>query len=326
MTRREIHLRAMKLAASTHRELGTDLKEQVDIYLAIERLGVTLAFEQLEDLSGAYLPAADNTGGLAGIIINERHPRSRQRYTAGHELGHHLRDGVHVADRETDFLGRSSTVRDERELAADAFASWFLMPRLLVRHLARELHLGDQQTPEQIYTLSLRLGTSYLATATHLVNLAMLGPAAYRRAIAVTPKWIKAQLGVHGPGDSWGDVWRIRQDGDASSATPQPGDEIVIELTEIPSTGYIWQLERSPHRVSLIETTFEAPEDNEGEESYGASGTRLLTLRVEEPGITEVDVVKRHPWEPNAEAVERFSVKLAIAEKERGFLPVPATA
>jgi len=107
----------------------------------------------------------------------------------------------------------------------------------------------DQPTPEQIYTLALRLGTSYLATATHLVNLAMLGQAAYRRAVAVTPKWIKAQLGVHGPGDSWGDVWRIRQDGDASSATPQPGDEIVIELTEIPSTGYIWQLERSPHSV-----------------------------------------------------------------------------
>src|SRR5260370_9753872 len=97
-------MQAMKLAVALHRELETDLNHQVDVYAAIERLGIAIAFLPFTNLSGAYLPPAERTGGLTGITINSRHPRSRQRFSAAHELAHYLRHGIPVDEVQTQSL------------------------------------------------------------------------------------------------------------------------------------------------------------------------------------------------------------------------------
>ena len=205
---RRANLESMKRAVQLHTKLGTDPTKQVDVYSAIEKLGVTLAFLPLANLSGAYLPATEDTGGRSGIVINSKHPRSRQRYSAGHELGHHLRDGSAlelIVDHETEYHTRAATVvKNQREATAEAFAAWFLMPRRLVKHLMGQLNIKAQPTAEEAYRLSLELGTSYLATVGHLRALKLMTREGYSRLAKVPPKWIKRQLAAHGPGDSWG--------------------------------------------------------------------------------------------------------------------------
>src|SRR5438105_4377751 len=105
--RKQLQAEAIKLSAALHRELETDLTHQVDVYAAIAKLGIALAFKPLATLSGAFLPADRTTGGVPAILVNAKHPRSRQRFSAAHELAHYIRDGVPVEDADTDFLARA---------------------------------------------------------------------------------------------------------------------------------------------------------------------------------------------------------------------------
>lgn len=314
---RLIHIRAMRQAVALHRALKTDLSRPIDVYGAISRIGVTIAFEPLKGLSGAYLPKSPETGDIPGILINSRHPASRQRFSAGHELGHHLFDGELIFDQQTEYLPREGHAATEREATAEAFASWFLMPRELVHTMVERVGIKGYPSAEQVYRLSLELGTSYSATAHHLVDLKLLTRQQLQALVAVPPKWIKGQIAVHGPGDSWGDVWRVKRGHEGSTLNARPGDEIVVELDEIPSSGYSWELQDSPEGLRLIQSSFEAPHQirSRSEPTFGARGTRLVVLRAEEPGNTSVKLVMRHPWEPNQAPVDTFSINLAIEPK-----------
>jgi predicted secreted protein len=312
----------MKLAMEVHRQLGTDLTQQIDVYGAVGRIGVPLAFVPLHDLSGAYVPATPETDDIPGIIVNSKHPRSRQRYSAAHELAHHLRDGVLALDVATDVLARSeSLVKDQREAVAESFAAWFLMPRALVQSQMKQLRLGVDPTPEDVYRLSLALGTSYLATAAHLYTLKVISRGRLQELAKVPPKWIKNQVAVHGPGDSWGDVWLVRDaEGGRLRMTPRPGDEIVIELSENPSTGYVWRLEGEPAGLHVLESTFEAPADPR----YGVSGARRVILRADQPGLMEFRLLKTRLWQSQATPAEVLTVSLAVENRVETDLPAIA--
>ena len=314
---RRANFEAMKRAITLHKKLRTDMTRQVDVYAAIKGIGVDLAFLPLANLSGAYLRATEETGGLAGIVVNSKHPRSRQRFSAGHELGHHLRDGnqeVLIVDRQTEFHTRTAgLMKNQREATAEAFAAWFLMPRRLVEHLAGELHIADQPTAEDVYTLSLGLGTSYLATAGHLRALKVVTKDAYDRLAKVPPKWIKAQMAAHGPGDSWGDVWLIRQgDHDSARVTPRPGDEIVVELFEIPTSGYVWRLHGEPRHVRLVESDYEEASRAGAEDTYGANGRRRIVLQADHPGEETVQLEMARPWEASKPPQRVFTLEIAV--------------
>src|SRR5580698_631807 len=84
----DAHARAAVMASQLHAELGVNLESPIDVFAAVQRLGIVLAFSNLGATSGLYLPASPEQE-LPGILLNSQHPRSRQRYTAGHELGHH---------------------------------------------------------------------------------------------------------------------------------------------------------------------------------------------------------------------------------------------
>jgi predicted secreted protein/Zn-dependent peptidase ImmA (M78 family) len=313
------HITAMKLAYETHHRLATDLTEQIDVFGAIERLGVPVAFVPLKGLSGAYLPAVDDTNGLPGILVNSNHPRSRQRYSAGHELGHHLRDDKITYDVATDLLARSiAIVKDQREAIAESFAAWFLMPRPLVEGTLAQLGIASDPSPEQVYRLSLALGTSYLATAAHLLTLKVTSRERFKELAAVPPKWIKSQVAAHGPGDSWGDVWLVREQEGDIRLTPRPGDEIVIKLNENPSTGYVWMMDDQPSQVRVLESNFQASDELD----YGSTGERQMVLRVEQPGIFQLRLVKTRPWQ--TQVAPRRTLTLSIAAESRQETELPA--
>jgi predicted secreted protein len=316
----------MKAAFDAHRVLGTDLTRQVDVYSAIATFGVTLAFLPLTNLSGAYFPGLPETAGRAGIVINSRHPRSRQRYSAGHELCHHIRDRDVFWDTSTELLGRGQRPSDTREARAEAFAAWFLMPPSLIRSQWRQLGIEHHPTPESVYRLSLALGTSYLATASHLYTLKLIDRSLWQSLSQVPPKWIKSQLGIHGPGDSWGDVWRITErDGDRLSITPRPGDEIVVDLPELPSSGYVWSLATRTNQVQIEESSFEAAESvDDGTELFGGWGRRRIVMRAVEPGELELELVMRRPWESDERPTRTFAVDVRVEDRFEGYAPLAA--
>ncbi|HWT92972.1 MAG TPA: ImmA/IrrE family metallo-endopeptidase [Solirubrobacteraceae bacterium] len=82
----DAHARAAVAASELHADLDTDLTRPVDVFEAVKRLGLVLAFAPLGKVSGLYL----HRDPTPGILLHQGHPRTRQRYTAGHELGHHV--------------------------------------------------------------------------------------------------------------------------------------------------------------------------------------------------------------------------------------------
>jgi Zn-dependent peptidase ImmA (M78 family) len=154
------------MAAEMHSDLKISLDHPVDIFDAVERLGIVLAFVPLGRASGLYLPNQETPG----ILLNDGHPRTRQRYTAGHELGHHA--FRHAGDVDFDIEGallRGDVQRwPDREKEAEAFGAWFLMPRRLMRRGLESIGVQTPTSPYDVYTLSLWLGTSFTATARQL--------------------------------------------------------------------------------------------------------------------------------------------------------------
>ena len=113
-------------------------KAPVPIERLIKKLNIVLRHEALdEDLSGmAYIH-----GGVSMIGVNAIHHPNRQRFSAAHELGHHIlhsveiTSAVHVDKGATRILlrdGSSALGVDRLEIEANAFASELLMPRDLL--------------------------------------------------------------------------------------------------------------------------------------------------------------------------------------------------
>ena len=79
-------LTGMTAAQEEHQRLGTTMHERVPVFDVIEDARIWLFFQPMRTLYGAY----ERHGDAAGIIINSQHPLSLQRFTAGHEYGHHV--------------------------------------------------------------------------------------------------------------------------------------------------------------------------------------------------------------------------------------------
>lgn len=116
------------------------------------------------NISIEYAPLDDELSGMAFIkddekliLINSLHHPNRQRFTIGHEIGHHvlhteaLLNGVHV---DKGILRRdtiSSEGSEEIEIQANAFASELLMPSSAISEaLGHDFDLDDSKKVEQL--------------------------------------------------------------------------------------------------------------------------------------------------------------------------------
>lgn len=142
----------------------------------VERLarlrGAQVRYEPLEgDLSGMLFREADR----AIIGVNALHPKSRQRFTIAHELGHlelHERSGIHVDHR---FLvrrrdGRSSQAIDHEEIEANGFAAELLMPASMLEEDLAGVEV-DYEDERLTRWLADRYEVSFQAMAIRLTKL-----------------------------------------------------------------------------------------------------------------------------------------------------------
>lgn len=95
------------------------------------RLGlpvITSRFSSNSQVSGCLLHLADR--GTGAVMINSNHPRTRQRFTLAHELGHYLFDKASFNVCSTGIVRPGP--RSTSEYRADVFASALLLPRRAV--------------------------------------------------------------------------------------------------------------------------------------------------------------------------------------------------
>lgn len=317
-------LDAVAAAKRVHDELGLQSRATrgeglIDVFEAITELDIPLVFKPLNSALGLCLPAP-----LRGIIVTTRRGLHIQRFTAAHELGHAVLNHRGSIDRI--ILERGPLVptsgRDLQEVAADAFAAEFLLPRWLYRH-----HIQLQgwtvahhlRNPDIVYQLSLRMGASYEATCWGLVGHQILPQGEVdelRRAQVVR---LKASLGGEfRPGNSWADVWRLTRKDNGTKIVGNPDDLIRVELEEAAGSGHQWQVN------ALHEAGYEVLSDRSAFSRdpllYGGPNMRTLIARPPAGGAGSLTMRETQPWNPGTADDPEFSVTLSLQGPETGGL------
>lgn len=243
----DAHRLANIAAAQAHARLAVDLTgSRVDVVGAIHRADIALMWQPFPNLFGAFL---NEPGSAPGIIINAALPRGARRHTAAHELGHaHLAHSTSVDDGSTidtvfadevDAIPQTDRRRPwpDQEKAAEAFAAWFLMPRRVVIAALRVLELDRPQTAEDVYRLSLLLGTSYRTTLRHLPNLRLATTQSCNMWARTAPGTIKARLDRTAvpPPSRRPEVWKLTSRYDGLRLELEPGDRIVLPTLDHPA-------------------------------------------------------------------------------------------
>ena len=224
------HQEAMLLAAEAREDLGLDGFERVDVFEAIVATGLKLMFRPLQKVAGFYEPRRGSA--RAGVLVNSNHPLALQRYSAGHEYGHHLFDHGRQIDRATapSFARGSHTAEEQR---AEAFAAWFLMPPEAVATALERLALDRPRSEADAYALALRLGVSFKALCVHLPSLKLATRPVSERWFGTVLKSVKEYLTPDPPAGGWGhDVWVLREDDAASPLVVRCGDRLIFELPD----------------------------------------------------------------------------------------------
>lgn len=315
-------LDAVAAAKGVHRELSlrervTEGQGLVDVFEVISDLDIPLVFKPLASALGLCLPAP-----LRGIIVTTQRGLHIQRFTAAHELGHVILEHRGSIDREIPERGPFAMTdgRDLQEVAADAFAAEFLLPRWLYRH-----HIQSQgwtvhehlRNPDIVYQLSLRMGASYEATCWGLIGHQILPKHEVDRLRKVPVARVKSQLGGEfGPGNPWSDVWRLTTKDHGARLVGNPDDLLRIELEEHASSGYQWQLEalrEAGYQVLLDESAF-----SRDPLLYGGSATRTLITRPPDGGHGRIMLREAKPWRKGETDGSTFLVALALDGPERG--------
>lgn len=287
MLRREAEVRALR----ARRDLGVEMDRPVDIYGAIRAMRLWLLFQPLDGLFGMY----QRQDTAAGVVISVKVHPALQRYTAAHELGHHVMGHQAGIDPERNITRWTSL--NTQELGAQMFAAEFLMPLAAVNAAASSLGIGPGNLGEvAVYQLSLRLRTSYSAMITRLQTLSWIDRTEVARLRSIPPKQVKARLLGRPPTDSRSDVWLVTDRQEPAAISPLVGDEVLFSLEETPSTGYRWDPELADG-LAVEYDEFVEPIGTDLEEPIGGPGRRRLYVAVKEPLSSHVRFSLRRQWE-----------------------------
>jgi len=301
-------LRGTAAAARTHHELRS--REQweqnggrIDVFRAIDRRGLWLMFRPLDGLLGAYLDHPSRA-----ILINTQRPWSVRRYTAAHELGHHILghqtsvDGAQMIARSP-FRGGY----DPQEVEADAFAIAFLVPLWFVAGVMRQRSWksADMVNPANVYQLSLRAGASYEATCYALRNHKVVDTATSNKLTQMQPKKIKeALLTSFEPDNWWLDVWGLNETDNKAYLDLTLNDVIEISLAEHSGGGYMWDV------AGIAQADFEVISDRREQtdtsNAVGSHVRRRVTARAKSEGVGSVQFVERRPWEAPGQPLNSY--------------------
>jgi len=96
-----------------------------------------------------------------------------------------------------------------------------------------------------------------------------------------------------------------------TSIDAEPGETILVRLTETPTTGYRWALDHLDDEVLAKEgSEFVLPKDA----AIGAAGQRTFTFKATNRGAGRIALSLRRGWEGPGSAVDRFEVGVRVGE------------
>jgi len=165
--RKEWHLQGRVAADELRLALGLGTEAITDLWAFIDaQPDVDLAFHDFgNDADGLY-----RWNGRRGlIVINRRvHTFGRKRFTAAHELGHHVlhRDGELTEIFDANVYDDGG---ERKEVEANAFAAYFLAPDAAMK-AAFPGRRPAQITVEDVVDLMIRYGLSFRTAAFRLHN------------------------------------------------------------------------------------------------------------------------------------------------------------
>lgn len=294
---------AIREVAKRHLESG----RRIDVFKVIEDQRIWLMFQPLGRLYGFF----ERIGSEAGIVVHSGHPLSLQRFTAAHEFGHYVLGHLVSVDSEEKLQDSSD---DPDEVAAQAFASDFLMPMALVNRAVDRLGLRltiGRLSAEGAYQLALELGSSYAATVTQLVALKIIGKSLGHRLKAIRPLDIKISIAGARPESSRADLWKVTKGQDRDVILGM-ADQLLVEVPEVPTSGYRWALVHSPHGLDLTSDDLRRPPD--ASDTVGGSTLRRFVLTAISPVDSFVDLQLRREWESDGKAVDSLHLDVRVLE------------
>ena len=316
MNRREAILAGVGAANELHDQF--DIYEQfktgnasIDIFSIISQLGVKLLFKPLDGLLGLYIPYA-----CPGILVTTKRDLHVQRFTAAHELGHFvLKHKIVSLDKDIGFVARRSFGFNFQEIAADAFAAEFLVPKwLLVSHIKKQDWSKNQiLRSEIVYQLSLRLGLSYEATCWSLLSHEILSQPQVRTLRMNTPKESKKKALKNITPETWyPDVWLITTNDDGTNIVGGPDDYLVFLLDEHVANGYSWNFSTIAEDGELEIIRDERQSDNN--ENFGDPVHRRVVIQAK--GVSRVLFQEKQSWDDQSPPISQIKLKLSLFGKE----------
>src|SRR5882724_4249778 len=152
-----------KSAATVIEELGITEPGEIKIEAIAQYCGATIIYEPLDGCDARILGHGDR----AIITVDSRAPRGGQRFSAGHELGHWMRDRGKVAFSCEANKFIEAWDADGPEQRANRYAADLLLPKSIFTAQAR----GQSPTFSSAKALAKQFETSLTASAIRLVEL-----------------------------------------------------------------------------------------------------------------------------------------------------------
>lgn len=171
---------AERLANWARRQIRAGQDPISDPQAAVASLGLLLFLVPDSDTSAeaAYLRLEEEGVGVAWVADGPWEKTSRRRFSAAHELGHHLRvEDDYRAENDDDAPG---------EAFANAFAISFLLPRAGAQRVF-DRHSADPDRRPAVLETATTYGVSWSAACVQLRNLQLLTDAEHSQIANCTP-------------------------------------------------------------------------------------------------------------------------------------------
>lgn len=148
--------------AALLKELGISEPNEIDIEAIAHYCGATVLYEVLEGCAARIVGHGDR----AIITVDSQEHRPRQRFSAGHELGHWMLDRGKVGFACTESMLSSEWTADNPERRANGYAADLLLPEFMFVPRARRTKI----TFDTVEALAQEFVMSMTATAIRLVQ------------------------------------------------------------------------------------------------------------------------------------------------------------
>ena len=167
----------------------------VNPFQILRDLGIAFSFRNFSSYEGVYIPPED-CGDMPVVGINANRPITRQRFTASHELCHHIKDagsGYMCA------IGSDSDI----ERYAEAFAAALLMPMPLFRAQVEKHQVDGFVSFDDALRIADYFGVSFaacvnrLAFDLHVIEGDISGASLRQRRSDFGPTARRAELGMN---------------------------------------------------------------------------------------------------------------------------------